>query len=39
MGGEAERHAGATDRLHVGGREVLLAEMQVLRAGVDRRRQ
>ncbi len=38
MGGEAERRCPAlADRVHVGLGEVFLAEMQMLRAGVDGR--
>ena len=37
MGGEAERQSGAADRGDVGFGEVFLAEMQMFRAGHDRR--
>src|SRR5262245_1003331 len=37
MGGDAEREAGGADRLEVSIGQIFLAEMQVLRAGLDRR--
>ena len=37
MGGDAERQPGFADRVEVGVGQIFLAEMQMLRAGDDRR--
>ena len=37
MGGDAERQPGLADRLEIGVGQIFLAEMQMLRAGDDRR--